>query len=144
MKRWIFVALIFLPISARAVINFVEVKPISLVHQGKGIVFTFQELDKNSISRLEIQRRTKCVSSGNMADIYKGSEEEYEAAVKLLSEQVAAAKPMVFGLHAYQIPSVPNGFWAINLKIFKAGKPDQLVWSVSSDMGDKLCPYSPL
>ena len=82
---------------------------------------------------LHFKRDPRCIRTNN---IYLGTPEEYERALAVLREQLAAGGTHTFGFNVTPLHEGRDEYIAVNLRVGKAfdGKPP-VVWSVQSEAG---------
>jgi hypothetical protein len=87
---------------------------------------------------VHIQRAPDCIVS---KQIYLGTSEEFEQALDLLRAQVTEGGIQPFGLNATPVTPKRDVFLAVNLRVFKPGTAEQMVWTVHPETGLDLCPF---
>ena len=130
-------------VEANAHIEFIEAKFISLERNEDHWVLKLEILEwlnggpKEQPPRqatLHFKRDPGCIHSKN---IYLGSPEEFDKALAVLSDQVAAGGSHRFGFNVTPLTEGGNEFIAVNLRLADAPNDDKppLVWSVASEAG---------
>jgi hypothetical protein len=134
--------------AANAHIEFIQAKMLSLDRLDDRWVLEMEiHLWENGGRRVEapprrvsmqLQRVPRCIFTKRL---YLGSEEEFEQALAVLRAQVASGGVHRFGLNADQVSPKGDAYLAVNLRVFKPGQADQLVWAIGSEGGRDHCPF---